>query len=59
MEDKSMNHVKEPTIVDALIPILLLVFLMFSAVMLFGEDSSYGPNQIALLIGMFVAASIG
>ena len=54
-----MSQIKEPSIIDALIPITLLVVLMFSAVMLYGEDSSYGPNQIALLFGMFVAAVIG
>ena len=31
-------------------PIVLLVFLLFSAVQLFGADASYGPNQVALLI---------
>ncbi len=55
-----MNHnIKQPSLGDALIPILSLVCLMASAVYLFGEDSSYGPNQIALLIGMFLAAVIG
>lgn len=51
--------IKEPTLVDALIPIVLLVFFMGSAVFLYGEDSSYGPNQIALLLAMGVAAIIG
>lgn len=59
MKDDKMSQVKEPTIADALVPILLLVVMMFSSVMLFGEDSSYGPNQIALLIGMFIAAMVG
>jgi len=31
-------------------PIALLIFLLFSAVQLFGADASYGPNQVALLI---------
>lgn len=53
------SQLKEPSILDAMIPIVLLVVMMFSAVLLFGEDSSYGPNQIALLIGMFLAAAIG
>uniref|UniRef100_UPI003BA9EBF6 Na+/H+ antiporter NhaC n=1 Tax=Ningiella ruwaisensis TaxID=2364274 RepID=UPI003BA9EBF6 len=50
---------KTPTLVDALIPIIVLIILMGSSVYLFGYDSSYGPNQIALLIGMFLAALIG
>jgi NhaC family Na+:H+ antiporter len=55
----SSTQLKEPSLVDALIPILLLVFFMGSAVFLYREDSSYGPNQIALLLAMGVAALIG
>ncbi len=50
---------KEPSLLDALIPIVLLVVFMGSAVFLYGEDSSFGPNQIALLLAMGVAALIG
>lgn len=53
------STIKEPSLLDALIPICTLVVLMFSAVMLYGSDSSFGPNQIVLLIGMFLAAIIG
>lgn len=53
------NNIKEPTLLDALIPILALVVMMGSAVILFADNSSYGPNQIALLIGMGLAAIIG
>jgi len=59
MENETPTSTKEPTLLDALIPITVLIILMFSAVMLYGEDSSFGPNQIALLIGMFLAAIIG
>lgn len=55
----SSTQLKEPSLLDALIPIVLLVFFMGSAVFLYGEDSSYGPNQIALLLAMGVAALIG
>lgn len=57
--DTNNTNIKQPTLIDALIPIVVLVIMMFSAVLLFGADSSYGPNQIALLIGMFLAAGIG
>jgi NhaC family Na+:H+ antiporter len=40
-------------------PIVLLVFLLFSAVQLFGADASYGPNQVALLIASAAAGLIG
>lgn len=53
------KQVKDPSLLDALIPIISLVILMGSAVVLFGDASSYGPNQVALLIGMFMAAIVG
>lgn len=49
----------QPTMVDALIPIIVLVFLLFTAVTYFGDSSSSGPNQIALLVSMGIAIIIG
>ena len=40
-------------------PILVLISLLSFSVYLFGEDASYGPNQIALIIGAVVASTIG
>jgi NhaC family Na+:H+ antiporter len=40
------------------LPVLVLMTLLFSAVSLFGPDSSYGPNQIALLASALVAAGL-
>ena len=54
-----MTHPREASLLDAIIPIVLLVVMMGSAVYLFGDDSSYGPNQIALLLAMGIAAVIG
>ena len=53
------NNIKEPSILDVFIPIVALVAMMGTAVWLFEDNSSYGPNQIALLIGMGLAAIIG
>jgi len=50
---------KEPSMLDALIPIATLVALLATAVIYFGNDSSYGPNQIGLLIAMGIAIIIG
>ncbi|MBL4764564.1 MAG: Na+/H+ antiporter NhaC [Colwellia sp.] len=50
---------KEPSMLDALIPVISLVGLLATAVVYFGNDSSYGPNQIALLIAMGIAVVIG
>ncbi len=51
--------IKPASLLDAMIPIILLIVLLASSVWLYGGDSSYGPNQIALLFAMFVAAIIG
>ncbi|MBE1301653.1 MAG: Na+/H+ antiporter NhaC [Alteromonadaceae bacterium] len=50
---------KEPSLLDSLIPIVVLVALLFTSVMVYGSDSSSGPNQIVLLLGMAVSAIIG
>ncbi|WP_088328481.1 Na+/H+ antiporter NhaC [Lacimicrobium sp. SS2-24] len=54
-----MSDRRQPSMLDALIPIAVLVLLLSSSVILFADDSSYGPNQIALLLAMGVAAIIG
>ncbi len=43
----------------ALIPVVLLIGLLGASVYLFGDDSSSGPNQIALVLGTAVAAIVG
>ncbi|HAJ74859.1 MAG TPA: Na+/H+ antiporter NhaC [Gammaproteobacteria bacterium] len=48
-----------PTVLQALIPVSVLVCLLSLSVYLFGEDASYGPNQIALCVGAAVAALVG
>lgn len=53
------KNYKEASLSDALIPILILIGLLGSSVYLFEDNSSYGPNQIALLVGMGIAALVG
>ncbi|MEE2023527.1 MULTISPECIES: Na+/H+ antiporter NhaC [Alkalimonas] len=53
------TKIKEPSFFDASLPILVLITLLSSSVLLFGDDSSYGPNQIALFIASAVAVVIG
>lgn len=50
---------KEPSMLDAFIPVISLVALLATAVVYFGNDSSYGPNQTSLLLAMGIAAVIG
>lgn len=49
----------EPTLWQALLPILTLVALLATSVYLFGDSSSEGPNQIALILSATVAAVVG
>lgn len=43
----------------ALVPLLVLVILLIGAVNIFGDDASYGPNQIGLMVTAAVACIIG
>jgi len=47
------------SLLDALIPLGCLIALLSSSVYFFGEDSSYGANQIALLVCASIAGVIG
>jgi Na+:H+ antiporter, NhaC family len=50
---------RAPSLADALIPLGVLVALLALSVYLFGDDSSYGANQIALLLAMGIAGLVG
>ena len=54
-----MTEAKRPSLFLAMLPILILVGLLSANVHLFGEDSSYGSNQIALLLAAAVAGIVG
>ena len=53
------TNLKMPTLGASFIPIIVLMALLALNVLYFGADSSYGPNQIALLIAAGVAGIIG
>lgn len=59
MESKTGTNFKSPSLLDALIPTLTLVALLGLSVYLFGDDSSYGANQIVLILSAAVAIVIG
>jgi len=50
---------KKPSLLLALIPIVILIALLGINVYIYEDDSSYGANQIALLFTAFIAAIIG
>lgn len=53
------NTRNTPSLLDACIPLVSLVFLLVLGVYFFGADSSYGPNQISLIAMACLAATIG
>lgn len=64
MEDSNSEFTQtpapvSPSILQALTPVAVLIGLLSFSVYLFGEDASYGPNQIALCVGAALAALIG
>lgn len=59
-EGTDMNKpLKQANLFDALFPIVTLLSLLFLAVYFFGDDSSSGPNQIALFLCAGIATLIG
>jgi len=52
------ENIKEPSLVDALIPVVSLILMLGLSVYLFGSDSSSGPNQIVLITGAAIAAIV-
>ena len=49
---------REPTLVQALIPVIALMIMLATSVYLYGTDSSSGANQMALLLAGAIAAVI-
>ncbi len=50
--------IREPSLVDALIPLAVLAVLISAAVYLFGNDAMEGPLQVALIFSALTAALI-
>ncbi|WP_448564258.1 Na+/H+ antiporter NhaC [Thalassotalea ganghwensis] len=53
------TQIKPPSFIDAFIPLIALIIMLSTAVILFSDNSSYGPNQIVLLLAMGIAIVIG
>tara|TARA_B110001452_G_scaffold69584_1_gene56194 strand:+ start:9278 stop:10738 length:1461 start_codon:yes stop_codon:yes gene_type:complete len=50
--------ISKPTLLDALVPVFVLVLMLGGLVYVFGSNSA-GPNQVALMLAASVAALIG
>lgn len=55
-----MNDAKrQPSLTDALIPVISLIIMLAGSVYLYRDNSSYGANQIALLLSAAIAMIVG
>ena len=54
-----MQNQKEPSLFISLIPVVILILFLSFNVVVFSDNSSFGPNQISLLIAAMVSAILG
>jgi Na+:H+ antiporter, NhaC family len=59
IENSMKKNTREPNLLEALIPLIILIALLSLNVVIYNDNATYGPNQIALIIGALVAALIG
>ncbi len=50
--------IREPSLTDALIPLLFMIGLLVTSIVLFGLDAAVGPLQVALFMSAVVAAVV-
>ena len=50
---------RTPSLFEALLPILCLIVMLSTSVFIYGDNSSYGGNQIALIVCAGIASIIG
>ncbi len=58
-EQHPADNTPQPGILFSLLPIAVLIVLMIINVSIFGDDATYGPNQIALMSASGIAVLIG
>ena len=56
--DDEASGIREPSLLDALIPVVTLVGLIGLTIWLFGTDATGGPLQVALLTSAMVAGFV-
>jgi Na+:H+ antiporter, NhaC family len=52
------NDIRQPSLTDALIPLLFMILLLTTSIVLFGIDAATGPLQVALFMSAVVAAMV-
>jgi NhaC family Na+:H+ antiporter len=58
MSTESEAKIREPSLLDALIPLLFMIALLVASIILYGIDAALGPLQVALLMSAVVAALV-
>ena len=59
MAEDKVRSIRAPSYLDAVLPIIVLITLLASAVFLYGADGTLGPIQVALMLSMMVAGLVG
>ena len=57
-QDDTIQAIREPSLVDALIPLVFMIVLLTWSIVLFGIDAAGGPLQVALLLSAVVGAVV-
>ena len=59
MTETSRGQPRDPSLLQALTPLLFLVAALICAVYLYADDAAFGANQIGLMLASGVAAMVG
>ena len=57
--ENKVKVIKPPSLLDALIPIIVLVILLVGSIILYGDTGITGPIQVALILTALVAMTVG
>ncbi len=44
--DKQVKEIREPTLLDALIPLIFMIVMLALSIVIYGLDASLGPLQV-------------
>jgi Na+:H+ antiporter, NhaC family len=55
---KQEMEIRQPSLLDALIPLIFMISLLVLSIVLFGIDAALGPLQVALFMSAVVAAIV-
>jgi Na+/H+ antiporter NhaC len=56
--EEPVHTVKEPTLLTAIVPLVILILLLFGSLLIFGLDALDGPIRVALVLSCMCAALV-